>query len=63
MRWNLREFQHSLHPSLLTLDNEEAYITVGSEVPFVTGSYTNTGVGNGAQNPFQTIERESVGVT
>ena len=50
-------------PSLLTLDNEEAYITVGSEVPFVTGSYTNTGVGNGAQNPFQTIERESVGVT
>ena len=50
-------------PSLLTLDNEEAYITVGSEVPFVTGSYTNTGVGNGASNPFQTIERESVGVT
>ena len=50
-------------PSLLTLDNEEAYITVGSEVPFVTGSYTNTGVGNGASNPFQTIERQSVGVT
>ncbi|MCH1610622.1 MAG: type II secretion system secretin GspD [Luminiphilus sp.] len=50
-------------PSLLTLDNEEAYITVGSEVPFVTGSYTNTGVGNGAANPFQTIERQSVGVT
>ena len=50
-------------PSLLTLDNEEAYITVGEEVPFVTGSYTNTGVGNGAQNPFQTIERQSVGVT
>jgi len=50
-------------PSLLTLDNEEAYITVGQQVPFVTGSYTNTGVGNGAQNPFQTIERQSVGVT
>ena len=50
-------------PSLLTLDNEEAYITVGSEVPFVTGSYTSTGVGNGASNPFQTIERQSVGVT
>ena len=50
-------------PSLLTLDNEEAYITVGSEVPFVTGSYTNTGVGNGASNTFQTIERQSVGVT
>ena len=50
-------------PSLLTLDNEEAFITVGQQVPFVTGSYTNTGVGNGAQNPFQTIERQSVGVT
>ena len=50
-------------PSLLTLDNEEAFITVGQQVPFLTGSYTNTGVGNGAQNPFQTIERQSVGVT
>ena len=49
-------------PSLLTLDNEEAFITVGQQVPFVTGSYTNTGVGNGASNPFQTIERQSVGV-
>jgi general secretion pathway protein D len=50
-------------PSLLTLDNEEAFITVGQQVPFVTGSYTNTGVANGASNPFQTIERQSVGVT
>ena len=50
-------------PSLLTLDNEEAFITVGQQVPFVTGSYTSTGVGNGASNPFQTIERQSVGVT
>jgi general secretion pathway protein D len=50
-------------PSLLTLDNEEAFITVGQQVPFVTGSYTSTGVANGAQNPFQTIERQSVGVT
>ena len=50
-------------PSLLTLDNEEASITVGQQVPFLTGSYTNTGVGNGAQNPFQTIERQSVGIT
>lgn len=50
-------------PSLLTLDNEEAFITVGQQVPFVTGSYTNTGVGNGAQNPFQTIQRQSVGIT
>ncbi|NCF18740.1 MAG: type II secretion system secretin GspD [Haliea sp.] len=51
-------------PSLLTLDNQEAYITVGQNVPFVTGSYTNTGAGgDGAQNPFQTIERENVGTT
>lgn len=50
-------------PSLLTLDNEEAFITVGQEVPFVTGSYTNTGASNGASNPFQTIERQSVGIT
>ena len=50
-------------PSLLTLDNEEAFISVGQQVPFVTGSYTNTGVGNGAQNPFQTIQRQSVGIT
>ena len=51
-------------PSILTLDNQEAYITVGQQVPFVTGSYTNTGAGgDGAQNPFQTIERENVGIT
>jgi general secretion pathway protein D len=50
-------------PSLLTLDNQEAFITVGQEVPFVTGSFTNTGSSNGATNPFQTIERESVGIT
>jgi general secretion pathway protein D len=51
-------------PSILTLDNQEAYITVGQNVPFVTGSFTNTGSGgDGAQNPFQTIERENVGIT
>nr|WP_238946702.1 type II secretion system secretin GspD [Seongchinamella unica] len=50
-------------PSLLTLDNQEAYITVGQNVPFVTGSYTNTGTSDGATNPFQTIERENVGIT
>lgn len=51
-------------PSLLTLDNQEAYITVGQNVPFVTGSFTNTGAGgDGAQNPFQTIQRENVGIT
>ncbi len=50
-------------PSLLTLDNQEAFITVGQNVPFVTGSFTNSGGGDGAQNPFQTIERENVGIT
>ena len=50
-------------PSLLTLDNEEAYITVGQQVPFITGAFTATGANNGAQNPFQTIERQSVGIT
>ncbi|MEM8659855.1 MAG: type II secretion system protein GspD, partial [Pseudomonadota bacterium] len=51
-------------PSILTLDNQEAFITVGQQVPFVTGSFTNTGSGNdGATNPFQTIERENVGIT
>ena len=39
-------------PSLLTLDNEEAFITVGQQVPFVTGSYSNTGGTDGARNPF-----------
>ena len=49
-------------PSLLTLDNQEAYITVGQNVPFVTGSFTNSS-SEGATNPFQTIEREDVGIT
>jgi len=44
------------------LDNEEAKIVVGQNVPFLTGSYSNTG-GNGAVNPFQTIERKDVGLT
>ncbi len=47
-------------PSLLTLDNSEASISVGSEVPFVTGAYTTS---NGdASRPFQTIERQNVGI-
>jgi general secretion pathway protein D len=50
-------------PSLLTLDNQEAYITVGQNVPFVTGSYTSTGGTTSPNNPFQTIERENVGIT
>jgi len=50
-------------PNLLTLDNEEAKIVVGQNVPFVTGSYTNTGTTNGSVSPFQTIERKDVGLT
>ena len=49
-------------PTLVTLDNEEASINVGQEVPFVTGSFSNTGSVGGAVNPFQTINREQVGV-
>ena len=50
-------------PSIVTTDNEEATLNVGQEVPFVTGSFTNTGTGTGgAVNPFQTIQREQVGV-
>jgi len=52
-------------PSIVTLDNEEATLNVGQEVPFVTGSYSNTGAGGGvggAVNPFQTINREQIGV-
>jgi len=50
-------------PSLLTMDNEEAEITVGQEVPFVTGSYTSTGDSTNPNNPFQTVERKNVGLT
>ncbi|HYR24348.1 MAG TPA: type II secretion system secretin GspD, partial [Aquabacterium sp.] len=50
-------------PNLVTLDNEEAKIVVGENVPFVTGSYANTGSTSGAVNPFQTIERKDVGLT
>ncbi len=50
-------------PTIVTLDNEEAEIKVGQEVPFLTGSYTNTGAAAGAVNPFQTIQREEVGVS
>lgn len=48
-------------PSLLTLDNQQAEILVGQNVPFQTGSYTTDA--SGANNPFTTIEREDIGVT
>ena len=50
-------------PSLLTLDNEEAEIVVADNVPFLTGSYSGTGGGSTPTNPFQTIQREDVGLT
>jgi len=51
-------------PSIVTTDNEEATLNVGQEVPFVTGSYSNSGGGGGGGpvNPFQTIQRQQVGV-
>ncbi|HJV63137.1 MAG TPA: type II secretion system secretin GspD [Albitalea sp.] len=48
-------------PNLVTLDNEEAKIIVGSNVPFITGQFTNTGTAT--TSPFQTIERKDVGIT
>ena len=51
-------------PNLLTLDNEEAKIVIGQNVPFVTGQFANTGAGGGGSvNPFQTVERKDVGLT
>ena len=47
-------------PSIMTLDNQEAHILVGREVPFRTGSFTTTG--DGTSNPFTTVNREDVGV-
>ena len=47
-------------PSVVTLDNEEATLTVGEEVPFQSGSFTSGN--NGSSNPFTTINREEVGV-
>jgi general secretion pathway protein D len=49
-------------PSIVTTDNEEATLNVGQEVPFVTGSFTNSGGTAGAVNPFQTINRQQIGV-
>ncbi len=48
-------------PNVLTLDNEEARLLVGQNVPFITGSYTPSATS--ATNPFQTIERKDIGLT
>jgi general secretion pathway protein D len=47
-------------PNVLTLDNEEAKIVVGQNVPFITGTYTPSS--GSATNPFQTIERKDIGI-
>ena len=49
-------------PNLMTLDNEEARIIIGQNVPFVTGQYASTG-NTATVNPFQTVERKDVGLT
>jgi general secretion pathway protein D len=50
-------------PSTVTMDNQEAELKVAQEVPFITGSYTNTGnnTGDGNVNPFTTVQRQEVG--
>lgn len=48
-------------PSIMTLDNEEARIVIGQNVPFITGSYAQTG--NAVNTPFQTYERRDVGLS
>ncbi|MES9831485.1 MAG: type II secretion system secretin GspD [Candidatus Thiodiazotropha sp. DIVDIV] len=50
-------------PSLTTLDNQEAEIVIGQNVPFITGSYSSTGGTSNSVNPFQTVQREDVGLT
>ncbi len=49
-------------PSILTLNNQEAEIVVAQNVPFVTGSFATVGE-SAVENPFQTIERQDVGLT
>jgi general secretion pathway protein D len=49
-------------PNLLTLDNEEARITIGQNVPFITGQFLTANTG-ASVSPFQTIERRDVGTT
>ncbi len=49
-------------PTIVTLDNEEAELIVGQNLPFVTGTFTGAG-SNNPNNPFQTVERQDVGLT
>jgi general secretion pathway protein D len=50
-------------PNLLTMDNQEAEIVIGQNVPFITGAYSQINQGTAVANPFQTIERRDVGLT
>lgn len=50
-------------PSIMTLNNQEAEIVVAQNVPFVTGSFSSAGDTGNPENPFQTIERQDVGLT
>ncbi len=52
-------------PSVVTLNHQEASLSVGQEVPFVTGQFSATGNSNseGSPNPFTTIQREDVGLS
>jgi general secretion pathway protein D len=50
-------------PNLITLDNEEARIIVGQNVPFITGQFTTPASGGAGVNPFQTIERRDIGLS
>ncbi|MBT3045643.1 MAG: type II secretion system secretin GspD [Candidatus Thiodiazotropha sp.] len=50
-------------PTITTLDNQEAEIVIGQNVPFITGSYSSTGGVSNSVNPFQTVQREDVGLT
>jgi len=50
-------------PSIVTIDNQEAEIVVGQNVPFVTGETSTTGSSVNVTNPFRTIERQDIGVS
>lgn len=51
-------------PSIMTMDNNEAKLSIGQNVPFSTGSFSSTGnTGGGISSPFTTIQREDVGIS
>ncbi|MDH5424544.1 MAG: type II secretion system secretin GspD [Gammaproteobacteria bacterium] len=50
-------------PSIVTMDNEDAEILIGDEIPVLTGSFSSTGTSSSPTNPFQTIERKDVGIS